>query len=275
VALGFARAVLLVVGLLAAVCHGRAADRIAGFDVDGDILRVRFTSGAVMSGRDLAGATLTFAQVGGAQLKVKVGSVETDPLDPERETLLYHFLTIDAKTGEARELCDPDARGERWAFPLKGRWDAEGQRQWSRSGFTLTCADGAQGKCVRFGYKPWKTLPNGTQLAPYHQACIRLVRADYCGGHGTTRNGMLIDIYDNIGIQAPDPDPTASGLRFEAAWTASGAACVAHTRVPENITLTQLGRLWPRLAGRLGDTACNEASARRWGANVLMFNRSR
>jgi hypothetical protein len=71
-----ARALLLVVGLLAAVCRGRAADRIAGFDVDGDILRVRFASGAVMSGRDLVGATLTIAQADGAFLKVKVESVE-------------------------------------------------------------------------------------------------------------------------------------------------------------------------------------------------------
>ena len=46
----------------------------------------------------------------------------------------------------------------------------------SDEGFTLTCATGAQGKCVRFGYKPWKTLSNGVVLADYHQACVRLVR---------------------------------------------------------------------------------------------------
>ncbi len=34
----------------------------------------------------------------------------------------------------------------------------------------------------------------GERLAAYYQPCIRLVRADYCGGHGTTRDGMLIDI---------------------------------------------------------------------------------
>ena len=145
-------------------------------------------------------------------------SVETDPLDPDHETLLYHLLAVDSETGRTSELCDPDARGERWAFPLRGQWDAEGRRVLLMQDLRITCADGAQGKCVRFGYKPWKTLPNGVRLEAYHQACIRLVRADYCGGHGTTRNGMLIDIYDNLGINAPDPNPSAVGVRFEAAY---------------------------------------------------------
>ena len=172
---------------LASSFWGQAmSDQIAGVQVDGTVLRIRFASGHVMSGRDLTGATLSFLQAGPfPPLKVKVESVETDPLDPDHETLLYHLLAVDTETGRTGELCDPDVRGERWAFPLRGQWNAEGRRVSSSAGFTLTCADGAQGKCVRFGYKPWKTLPNGARLEAYHQACIRLVRADYCGGHGT------------------------------------------------------------------------------------------
>ena len=263
-------------GLLTTPSHGAdLSDRIAGVQVEGTMLRVRLESGRVLSGSDLVGATLSLAQAGEeAPLKVFVELVEVDPFDRDHETLLYHFLEVESDVRQARELCEPDGRGERWAFPLRGQWDAEGGRI-SNEGFTLTCADGAQGKCVRFGYKPWKTLPNGLRLEPYHQACVRLVRADYCGGHGTTRDGMLIDIYDAIGINAPAPNPAAVGLRFEAAWTTTGAVCVAHTRVPENMSLDELSRECPRLAGRIGELACSEANSGHWGEPVLLFNRSR
>jgi hypothetical protein len=45
-------------------------------------------------------------------------------------------------------------------------------------------------------------------------------------------------------------------------WRA-GAVCVAHTPVPENITLQQLSQHCPRLRGRLGEYACTEAGSRR------------
>ena len=249
-------------------------DRIAGIEVDGTTFIVRLTSGKTLSGLDLKGATLVLAEPGNAAgRKVLVDSVAVDPLDPDHETLLYHLFAVDS-AGKTEELCGPDVRGEHWAFPVRGQWDAEGQHI-SNAGYTLTCGDGAQGKCVRFGYKPWKTLPNGTALAAYHQACIRMVRADYCGGHGTTRNGMLIDYYDNLGIQTPDPEAGASGVRFEAAWNASGAVCVAHTRVPENITLDQLDKDCPRLSGRLGEAVCSAQDSARWREPVLIYNGSR
>jgi ADYC domain len=101
------------------------------------------------------------------------------------------------------------------------------------------------------------------------------VRADYCGNQGTTRDGMLIDYYDKLGIATPDPDPAAQGIRFEAAWTAKGAACVAHTRVPEHMTLEQLAKECPRLVGHLGPEACTPARAEASPEPVLMYNLSR
>jgi hypothetical protein len=261
------------VALVSTAAYGRAVpDRIVSIDVDGTAFVVSLASGKTLSGADLAGATLSLDRLGHVPLKVLVQSVEVDSMDPDHETLLYHMLAVDPRTGNTRELCNPDAQGQRWAFPLRGQWDIEG-RHLSDAGYTLTCTDGAQGKCVRFGYKPWKTLANGIRLDAYHQACIRLVRADYCGGHGTTRDGMLIDIYDNIGIQAADLD--AADLRFEAAWNERGAVCVAHTRVPEKITLGQLQRQCPRLAGKLDPSVCTEANSGRWDEPVLLYNRSR
>jgi ADYC domain-containing protein len=47
---------------------------------------------------------------------------------------------------------------------------------------------------VRFGYKPWREAA-GKPRWDYHQACVRMVRADYAGdGIGHTRDGTLIDL---------------------------------------------------------------------------------
>lgn len=266
------RLVLLALCGMCASAHA-APDPIADVSVEGTILRVRLASGRMLAGADLVGATLTLARPGQqGPLRVRVAAVEPDPSDPAHEVMLYRLLSVGKGKGTTRELCRADAEGHRWAFPVRGQWDSEG-RHISDAGYTLTCADGAQGKCVRFGYKPWKTLPDGTSLRDYHQACIRLVRADYCGGQPTTRDGMLIDVYDRIGILAPDTSSRGASLRFEAAWTPAGAACVAHTRVPEKMTIEQLARQCPRLRGRLGDPACSEQNGA-LAEGVLLYNSS-
>ncbi|MBS0420734.1 MAG: hypothetical protein JSR66_23695 [Proteobacteria bacterium] len=273
---GLIVSLLLSVVFVAAVANTPPGnDKIAAVTVEGTDFVVRLASGREMRGADLKGATLTLAMTAdGEPRRIRIDSVKTDPDDPDRETTLYHLFSID-EHGVASELCEPDAQGERWGFPLRGQWDPEGQHV-SDKGYTLNCTASAQGKCVRFGYKPWKTLQDGTSLAPYHQACVRAVRADYCGGHGTTRNGMLVDIYDSLGIMVRDPaGDTAAGVHFEAAWTPSGAACVAHTRVPEKITLQQLAKECPRLRGHIGGNDCSEEGAKKLSDQVLIFNGSR
>lgn len=273
---GWALVALTLLLPLAGSAGGETAvDRIVAIGVTGTTLEVQLASGKVLAGADLKGATLRLA-VPGAQTpqQVRIDDVMVDPMDPDHETLVYRMLAIDPQTGAAQELCDPDPQGQRLAFPVQGQWDAEGYRV-SDQGFTLTCSSGAQGKCVRFGYKPWKTLPDGTKLADYHQACVRMVRADYCGNRGTTRDGMLIDYYDRLGIAHPDPGAPAQGLTFEAAWTPTGAACVAHTRVPEHVTLDQLAIECPRLRGRLGPDACTPTTLDKQDGAVLLYNLSR
>jgi len=94
-----------------------------------------------------------------------------------------------------------------------------------------------------------------------------MVRADYCGDdQPTTRDDMLIDYYDRLGIAGRDDRP---GLNFEAAWDENGAVCVAHPRVPQNMTLERLAETCPRLRGRLGP-ACTEETADQFGTPLLM-----
>jgi hypothetical protein len=107
---------------------------------------------------------------------------------------------------------------------------------------------GAIGKCVRAGYKPWKMMPDGRPGRDYHQACTRLIRADYCGdGISHTRDGVRIEIIDRIG-QAEEP---GSDLAFEAGWTPQGASCVARARLGGSLGLVA-AQCPARLAGRLG-----------------------
>ena len=106
-------------------------------------------------------------------------------------------------------------------------------------------------------------------LRDVYNACIRMVRADYCGnGTPTTKDGQRIDIYDDLGIQTHENE---TAMDFEAGWSADGAVCVRHIRVKANASLESLVAACPRLKDRVGP-ACSEGTARRLGAKL--FNRS-
>jgi hypothetical protein len=164
-------------------------------------------------------------------------------------------------------LCDPDAYGRQAGFPIAGRWDERGRFVKDPKALFIACTSGAQGKCLMWGYDPWGRGPHGEDLAPYYEACTHLVRADYAGGAAHTRNGTLIEVWDDLGIQTQEPKPVP-GVRFEAGWGPEGAVCVAKTRYEDLLPLHVLLQSRPGLGG-----ACDEGSARRRGA--LIFNRSR
>jgi ADYC domain len=267
---------LTFIGALPVIAGPPDSNRIRTVKVIGTAFRVILATGKRLEGAELAGATISISLLGEPQpRRIRLARIIPDPTDPEGDVLLYDMRVLDPATGAGTPLCEHIVDGGHWAFPLRGQWDRNGTRI-SDEGFTLTCAADAQGKCVRFGYKPWRKGPGGVDLAAYHQACVRMVRAAYCGNKGTTRNGMLIDFYDRLGIQHRTDTPDDRALPFEAVWNADGALCVAHTRVPEHMTLERLARSCPRLRGRLGKSTCTEAAALagRLG-DVLLLNRSR
>jgi hypothetical protein len=235
-------------------------------DVVGTTLRARLPDGSVRQGANLVGAVLAIA-VGGRTLRVRIAGVEADRRNPRGEILLYDLRVV--TPGGEVPLCEPDPDGLRLGFPLAGRSSSAGiLSAGGADDFELVCTSGAQGKCARFGYLPWRQLAGGRSLRDWYNACVRLLRGDYCGdGRPYTRDGTWIDIYDRVGVQKSDEDPT---MRFEAAWGPDGATCVARTRVPDIIDLEGLARACPRLAGKLGPNACNENDP-----SGLIFNRSR
>jgi len=159
----------------------------------------------------------------GQPQRFRIDSVDSDPRDLDGDVRLYgvSIFNPSSKTWEA--YCRPDVEGRSAAIPVQGSWSAKGELEPASGLITFACTGGAIGKCIRFGYKPWKTL-KGIPLAPYHAACVRMVRADYCGdGKSHTLDGTWIDVWDGIGIQKRD-EPDQRPEVFEAAWSPAGAS---------------------------------------------------
>jgi len=159
---------------------------------------------------------------GDAQL-FRIDSVASDPRDRDGDVALYGVSIFDRGSSSWRPYCSPDPDGRAAAIPVQGSWSANGEPEPGAEAITFACTSGAIGKCIRFGYKPWKT-DHGTSLEPYHAACVHMVRADYCGdGRPHTVDGTWIDIWDALGIQTRDEDADHPEV-FEAAWSPRGAA---------------------------------------------------
>lgn len=148
---------------------------------------------------------------------------------PGTPDMLAYAVVLELPSGD-QPLCGLDANGDPVpAIPLAGRWDYRravpggGAHIDDPSQFTFACMGAALAKCVELGYWPWTSA----DAADHHEACTRMIRADYCGdGTPHTVNGMYIDLYDNEGIQVD-----TENWPFEAEWKADGARCVAHQRI--------------------------------------------
>ncbi|MFI5299183.1 MAG: ADYC domain-containing protein [Polyangiales bacterium] len=257
-----------VAGLTVASADAQTvSDLVQPFEVEGTRIRVRKADGSFASNAELVGAVLVAREAGGIRNSFRIDSVDVDADDPGGDVVLYSLSVKDRETGAWRNACMPDAKGLAKGFPLEGTWSATGEHLHTPKQFEMTCTGGAYGKCVRWGYKPWKS----ESMWDRHQACTRMVRADYCGdGIGHTRNGTPIDIYDEIGIQRDEPAP---GMSFEAGWGKDGAVCVRKTRLPDVLTLDGVGvECGARLVDLLGE-ACTEAHAKLDG-RTLVLNKS-
>ncbi|GMV31139.1 MAG: hypothetical protein AMXMBFR59_32640 [Rhodanobacteraceae bacterium] len=250
--------------LVATTAMATAAEPASRLAVEGTEFMLYRADGRVLRSAELIGAELDIG--GGRQLRID--AVRPDPADANGHILLHRFSQRVGDGGWA-DACGADREGRREGFPVPGRW-VDGRYRHEATHFALTCTGGAQAKCVRWGYRPWDRAADGSALADLYEACVHMVRADYCGdGTATTRDGMVIDIYDPHGVQKPE---SGADFRFEAGWAPTGAVCVNHVRVPENVTLDTLAARCPRLAPVLGNR-CDEATARAAGA--VLFNRSR
>lgn len=169
------------------------------------------------------GTELDAVDEAGRRLRFRVDGVEPDPQDEDKALSLYALSVRGEGETSFHPYCRRDADGRALAVAVPGSWDARGAFHDDPKLVTFGCTNGAIAKCVRFGYKPWKSVA-GHSLVEHHLACVRMVRADYCGdGVSRTRDGTRIDLWDEIGLQ-PRDEVTEKPEIFEAAWTRDGAA---------------------------------------------------
>ena len=194
-----------------------------------------FPSGITLKGSAVKGAFLTGTDSQGQSITLKVQNLEPDPKDHEGEVYLYTIGYQNPATSRWQNICQRDRDGIAKAMPLSGQWNSRGDYQ-DNGKVTFACTNSALAKCVRWGYKPWKIV-HGKSLQNFHQACTRMVRADYCGtGVAHTKNGTPIDVYDQLGIQKRVPK---NGMTFEAAWSPSGAVAISRTRFMKTLAQIQ------------------------------------
>lgn len=239
--------------------------------VEGTNLIVTKKDGTKVSGKGLIGAVIIGKNEEGKDTAFKIENIEKDSNDKDGDVLLYTLSVKDPQTSQWVSYCNPDKDGVKAGFPLKGSWNSNGVHQ-NDDLFIITCTSGVIGKCVRFGYKPWKKGPNGESLWDYHQACTRLVRADYCGnGIGHTKEGTQIDIIDRIFYKLDDNKT----LAFEAGWGTDGAICLAKTRlIPSPWSIDDIVKECPeKLKGHTNSKSCTFEGQKK-NSKALLFNKS-
>jgi hypothetical protein len=213
--------------------------QLNGVQLNGTLFSAQSGSGAALSGADLVGTTfeVTVTEAGQAvPYQMKLGAIYIDPENPSSDVHLYDVEYRRADSSQWSSLCKDIEGRPIPAIPLRNHWNmSTGARIDSEDAVTFACTNGALAKCVRWGYRPWA---KGTRcfgshcfeisLKDYHQACTRMVRADYCGnGRSYTVDGTAIDVFDNL---SPAIQSRGTTWRIEAKWTPNGATCLGKTR---------------------------------------------
>ena len=178
------------------------------------------TKKTVLSGLGLEDATIDFDIQGDGKGKHKkqLKIVGYGLLAPGSDVAVYD---LEVKDGAWQPLCEDGAQ----AILLGDVWDPDsGERIGSYpDALTFACRGAALAKCVEFGYRPWASV-GGVALRDHHQACTRMVRADYCGdGQAHTTNGTPIHVLDQLGVQNVD---VGVSYVVEAEWGPDGATCL-------------------------------------------------
>jgi hypothetical protein len=197
----------------------------------------------VYPGHKLVGAVFTATLDDGSTLPVRIDAVE-ERWHRDIRDVIHYYASYESDAGR-QPLCGVDENGDPvGAIPLIGAWDySEGTETGGAKiddprVFTFACEGFVIDKCVDAGYKPWLSLRvchgwgwwrkcEDVSLAGLHQACTRMLRADFCGdGVSYTEDDILVALYDGFGIRY-DSEP----WELEAEWDEDGAICAGQYRV--------------------------------------------
>ncbi len=191
--------------------------------IEGTTFRAKLGS-LIYSGEDFRGAWFYGNLGDGRKAKLRISDMR--PAAAPNGDLTEYFVEYRDDDNVWHPLCRDASDAPAWAYPVKGIYDYRsgvptgGDHLDDPDHFTFACGGGAVTKCINLGYRPWESR-DGVSLAPHHQACTRMLRADYCGdGTPHTQNGNRVNLYDSLGIQQD-----TEHWFFEANWDAEGATC--------------------------------------------------
>jgi len=211
-----------------------------GVKLEGTTFVGKSPEGKLVGPDAFLGATFTGTLSNGQTLTLRID----DRVPSTRADVFVYEISYlsNPNKGTWKSLCGAAQSGvPRRAIPLRGSWDysqkspTSGMHLPSETSFTFACRPFAIAKCVELGYKPWESVmecvaPGMCKEIPgalLHQACTRMLRADYCGdGVPHTQDGTPVDVWDDFGIQ----ETAGNEFVFEAEWTPMGARCIEHTR---------------------------------------------
>ncbi|MCP4678157.1 MAG: hypothetical protein GY854_22110 [Deltaproteobacteria bacterium] len=210
----------------------------------------------------------------GSTLELWIDAVESRKEREDKDIVRYSVSYETIELGRT-PMCGVDEYGYPiQAIPLEGRWDYSegtetgGMKIDDADAFTFACEGYVLAKCVHVGYKPWKTAKvcegkkkgkkscRTVDLAEYHQACTRMLRADYCGdGTPHTEDGIYVNVYDALGIRIDGDE-----WFMEAEWDVDGAICMSRERIDQ---------MAPECAPYLQDDTCGDISHFEDGALII------
>lgn len=208
--------------------------------VDGSVISARRGLQRI-SGAALVGSIFSATLSDGSAAEVRIdGFAELSPPHAAHDVFTYDVVSRPVGSPTWTPLCGMEAGARVRAIAMAGRWDYRvgvvggGSKIADPNALTFACRGAAIAKCVEMGYKPWATTSvcsggscSTVSLADHHQACTRLIRADYCGnGEAHTRNGRPVNVFDGLGIQ----NDTQLLWLMEAEWDAQGARCISIDR---------------------------------------------
>ena len=220
---------------------------VNGVSVSGTQLHGVSATGESLDGAALVGAVMTAHLTDRSSLALRIDSTARLPA-PNSDVRSY---TISYQTSSGwKPLCP--STNEALAFP--GTWNLTTIRhQWDSDMFSLGCRGATLAKCAELGYK------ENDVLDTYHQACVRAIRADYCGdGTSYTITGTEINIFDKLGRQAD-----TENWSVESNWTPDGAICINKARV-----LTSLSE--PNVPSCVSSRAATSCNTNAWQGQVLI-----
>ncbi|MBZ4395549.1 ADYC domain-containing protein [Myxococcus sp. MISCRS1] len=230
--------------------------------LDGSVLHGA-TSQGVVSGMDFLGARFVGELGSGDTVPLRIDDIQP-ATGASADVWVYRVSYYAADEGAWKPACQAADGSALGAIALTGRWDYRqgvaggGAKIEDAQAFTFACEGAALAKCVRFGYRPWAGSVNGQSLGELHQACTRMVRADFCGdGTSYTTDGNWVNLYDAAGVQQD-----TESWSLEAEWDAAGARCRSQT--------TRAGTQAVACASGTVVPTCGPSSSFETGGTLLM-----